>query len=100
MIIRINESKILTKHISWELKPKFDDIKFNLNESRIIINVDVGVKIWNNIVFVKKIIFGILLHVVVKIKNNWQVLLEIHWWREMKIWRKTKKVLPNFNKNW
>ena len=33
---------------------------------RITINVDVSVK---NIIYVKKIIFGILLHVVVKMKN-------------------------------
>ena len=40
----------------------------------IMINVDVSVK---NIIYVKKIIFGILLHVVVKMENIWQVLLMI-----------------------
>ena len=34
--------------------------------SRITINVDVGV---NNVMYLKKIIFGILLHVVVKMEN-------------------------------
>ena len=34
---------------------------------RITINVDVKVK---NVMYVKKIIFGILLHVVVKMKNT------------------------------
>ena len=35
-------------------------------ESRIMINVDVNAK---NIIYVKKIIFGILLHVVAKMGN-------------------------------
>ena len=33
------------------------------------INVDVGVKIWKNIICAKKIIFGILLHVAAKVVN-------------------------------
>ena len=37
----------------------------------ITINVDVSVK---NIIYVKKIMFGILLHVIVKIENILQVL--------------------------
>ena len=40
----------------------------------IMINVDVSVK---NIVYVKKIIFGILLYVVTKMANIQQVLLTI-----------------------
>ena len=38
---------------------------------RIMINVDVSVK---NVMCVKKIMFGILLHVVVKMENTEQVL--------------------------
>ena len=38
---------------------------------RIIINLDVSVK---NVIYVKKIIFGILLHAVVKMENIQQVL--------------------------
>ena len=37
----------------------------------IMINVDVSVK---NLMYVKKIMFGILLHVIVKIENIQQVL--------------------------
>ena len=40
----------------------------------ITINVDVSVK---NIIYLKKIMFGILLHVLVKMKNIKQVLLMI-----------------------
>ena len=39
--------------------------------SGITINVDMSVK---NIIHVKKIIFGILVHVFVKMENIWQVL--------------------------
>ena len=37
----------------------------------ITINVDLNVK---KLMYVKKIMFGILLHVIVKIENIWQVL--------------------------
>ena len=37
----------------------------------ITINVDVNVR---KLMYVKKIMFGILLHVIVKIENIWQVL--------------------------
>ena len=43
-------------------------------KSGITINVDVSVK---SILHVKKIIFGILVHAVVKMVNIWQVLLTI-----------------------
>ena len=36
----------------------------------ITINVDLSVKIWKNIVCANKIIFGILLHVIVKMVNR------------------------------
>ena len=63
MITGINESKTLTRHISCEWKCKFDNI-IQINGG-ITINVDVSVK---NI-YVKKIIFGILVHVFVKMEN-------------------------------
>ena len=66
MITEINESKILTTQI----------ININLMvesviqiKSGITINVSANVKIQKNFVCVKKIIFRILLHAVVKIKN-------------------------------
>ena len=37
----------------------------------ITININVSVK---NIVYVKEIIFGILLHVFVKMENTWEIL--------------------------
>ena len=66
MITGINESKTLTKHISWECKCKFDGRNCNSDQW------------WNNdkfrcecknIMYVKKIMFGILLHVIVKMEN-------------------------------
>ena len=60
MITRINESKTLTNHMSFECKYKFViQVK-----SRIMINGDA---IKKKIIYVKNIIFGILLHVVAKI---------------------------------
>ena len=41
-------------------------------KSRIMINVDVSVKIRKNIIYAKKIIFGILLHVVANMVNTEQ----------------------------
>ena len=71
MITGINESKTLTKHISWECKCKFDGRNCNSDQW------------WNNdkfrcecknIMYVKKIMFGILLHVIVKMENIQQEL--------------------------
>ena len=66
MITGINESKTLTKHISFECKCKFDGIKYNSDTGGRTINVNVSVK---NVIHVKKVIFRILLHLVVKIEN-------------------------------
>ena len=66
MITRINESKILTKDISCKYKCKFDYRKCNSNQKW---NSD---KCWcerKKNIYVKKIIFGILLHVVAKMEN-------------------------------
>ena len=59
MITGINESKTLTKHISCKCKCKFDGKNVTHIKSGIIINVGASVK---NIIYVEKIIFGILLH--------------------------------------
>ena len=64
MITRINELKTLTKHISCECKCKFDGRNCNPDQWWNNENVDVSVK---NVMYVKKILFGILLHVIVKI---------------------------------
>ena len=66
MITGKNESKIWTKDISCECKRKFDRWKCNSNEIGITVNVDASVK---NIIYVKKKILGILLHVVAKMVN-------------------------------
>ena len=66
IITGINESKTLTKHISFEYKCKFDGkIVIQIN-SRIMINVHVSVK---HVIDVKKILFGIVLRVIVKMEN-------------------------------
>ena len=82
MITGINESKALTKHISCKCRCKFDGKKFKPNQCRIPINVDVSVK---NALYVKKIMFGILLCVVVKIKNIEQSLWTIQQIHVMKL---------------
>ena len=66
MITGINESKALTKHITCECKCKFDGTKCNSNQRWNNDNIDLSVKI---IIYVNKIMFGILLHVIVKMKN-------------------------------
>ena len=52
--------------MSCECKYKFDGTKCNSVQSWNKINVDVSVK---KVFYVKKIIFGILLHVTAKIEN-------------------------------
>ena len=71
MITGINESKTLIKHISCESKCKCDRTNVCQIVGGITISVDVSVK---NIMYVKKIMFGILLHVTVKMENIKQVL--------------------------
>ena len=58
MITGISESKALTKYISYKGKYRFENI-IQINGG-IMINVDVSVK---NAMYVKKIMFGNLLHV-------------------------------------
>ena len=85
MITGKTESKILTKDIWW-----YDaNVIVNLVEENIIqvksgktMNVDVNMK---TIIYVKNTIFGILIHVVVKIESFYQVLSMIHWLHVMKL---------------
>ena len=68
MIKEKNESKILTKYIACEWKCRFDGKKYISDLSwNNDIYVSVSVK---SVLYVKKIIFGILLHVVFKIGNT------------------------------
>ena len=70
MITGMYESKILTKHVSCKCECKFYNRKCNSNENW---NND---KCWRecknpkNIMCAKKIILGILLHLVEKMVNN------------------------------
>ena len=66
MIAGRYESKILTKDISCDCKCRFDGKHVFQINGGVIINVDVSVK---NVMYVKKIIFEILLHVVVKMES-------------------------------
>ena len=66
MITGINQWKTLTKHISCECKCRLIEDNVIQISSRIIINVDVSVK---NVMYVKNIVFGIFLHIVVKMEN-------------------------------
>ena len=66
MITGKNESKSLTKDLSCECKCKFNGTKWNSNQWWNNINVNVNVK---NIIYVKMIMFGTMLQVIVKIEN-------------------------------
>ena len=73
MVAGKNESKTLSKYISCEYKYKLDGRNVTGIKSgtrvNLCVNNGVRAKIQKNIVCVKKIIFGILLHVVVKMAN-------------------------------
>ena len=64
MITGINESKTLSKHISCECKCKIHGRNFNSDQCWN--NVIMSVK---NVMYMKKIRFGILLHIIVKMEN-------------------------------
>ena len=66
MITGENESKILTKDISYKCKDKFVGRKSNSNQKRNNVKCSCKCK---NIIYVKNIVFGILLHVVAKMLN-------------------------------
>ena len=66
MITEINESKTLAKDISWECKYRVDRTKCNSNHWWN------NYKCWcdgKNIMYVKKIMFRILLNVIAKMEN-------------------------------
>ena len=67
MITGISETKTLTRHISCECKCKFDGGKCNSINGGIKMNFDVSKK---NVKYVKKNMFEVSLHVVVKMENN------------------------------
>ena len=62
----IYESEKLIKHISCERKRRLDGKNVIQINGGIMINVDLSVK---NIMYVKKIIFGIQFHVIMKMEN-------------------------------
>ena len=66
LITGINESKTLIKHISCKCNVNLMEQNVSQINDGITINVDVNVE---NTIYVKKIMFGILLHVVVKMGN-------------------------------
>ena len=66
MITTINETRTLTNHISCECKYKFDEKNLIQINGGMMINVDVNVK---SVIYVEKIVFEILLHVVVEKEN-------------------------------
>ena len=79
MISGINESKTLPKYISCNCRCESDSRKYDVIKSEIMINVNVSVKSQWNIVYVKTIVFGILVQdfEVDKVMLTWKVLLLI-----------------------
>ena len=76
MIARINESKTWTEHIWCKFKCKFDDRKSNSNQKQINDACQCECKNQKSI-YAKKTIFGIQVHVLVKMVNILEVLLVI-----------------------
>ena len=68
VITGINNLKTLTKHMSCKCKCKFDGRKFNSNH-KWKISKNKKCKKKKSIIYLKKIIFGILLYVAAKIVN-------------------------------
>ena len=66
MITGTNVSKTLTKHVHANVNVNLMEKNVIQINGGIMINVDVSVKIF---MYVKKIMFGILLHVIVKMEN-------------------------------
>ena len=64
MITWVNEQKTLTKHISWKWKCKLDRTLQITGRITIIVGAS-----FKNIIYLKKDIFGILVHVIVKMEN-------------------------------
>ena len=66
MITGINELKTLRRYISWNVNVNLIEKIVSQINGGIMINDSVTVK---NVMYVKKIMFGILLNVVVKMEN-------------------------------
>ena len=67
LITGINESKILTNiNISWSVNVDLMEENVIKVNDGIVVNVNMSVK---NVMYVKKILFGILLHEIVKMEN-------------------------------
>ena len=84
-----NGSKTLTKHIPCECKCKLNGKNVLQSKSRITINMDASATKYHT--YVKKIIFGILLHVPVEMVNLWQLLLLIQLLCVMKLLKKQRQ---------
>ena len=69
MITGINESKMLAKYISCEYNVNLNGKKCNSNQQQNNDKYQYECKTQKNIVSEKKVIFGILLHVVLKMVN-------------------------------
>ena len=66
MITGINQLKTLTKHISWDVNKNLMEQNVSQINGGILINGDASVK---KFMYVKKNMFGILIHVFVKMEN-------------------------------
>ena len=65
LITGMNESKTLTKHIHVNVNVDLTEENISQSNGGLMINVYVNVKN----MYVKEIMFGILLHVIVKMEN-------------------------------
>ena len=79
----INELKTLAKVTSVNVTLMAKNVTWIKNG--ITISVGVSVKIHKSIVCTKKVILGILQHVVVKMVNMQEVLLMLHWLDKIKL---------------
>ena len=94
MITGVNESKTLAKHLPCQCKSRFDGRKCGTDQWW---NNDKCLCESKNVMYVMKIMFGILLHVIVKMQNIQQVLWMIQRLFAMKLQNysmKTRKLSP------
>ena len=96
-ITRINESKTLTKHISCKYKCEFDDRKCNSNQKWDNNKYRSECKTMRKHQVSEKIIFGILVHVLIKMVNTQKVLLVIQQLRVIELQVPDKNC---YNKNY
>ena len=74
--------KTLTKHVSYECKCRFDGRNVIQVKGGITIYVDMSVK---KVMYVKKVMFGIFLHIITKMGNIYQVLWKVQRLCQMKL---------------